>query len=166
MLTIGAADRGLAAARLPDQSERLAPLQRERHVVHGANLAGASQEHAAEDREADDEILHVENGDRELSWQSSWYRWQRTRWSGVDLDERRFDVGARLEAVLAARHELAADRQADECRESFPGITVSAARLDAVHARNRPEQPLRVRMQRIAEQLARPAPLPESCRRT
>ena len=44
------------------------------------------------------------------------YRWQRTQWSGVDLDERRLDVRARFEAARAARHELAADRQVDECR--------------------------------------------------
>ena len=57
-----AADRRLAAAGLADQAERLALIQRERHAVDGAHLARPAQQHAAEHREPDVQVLNFEDG--------------------------------------------------------------------------------------------------------
>src|SRR5438477_9115949 len=72
--------------------------------------------------------------------------------AGRSLDQRRLDIGARLEPVRASRGEFAAGRQIENighrawnCRQALgPG---------AVHTRQRAEQPASVRMHRISEQL-------------
>ena len=46
-----AADRRLAAARLPDEAERLAPPDREAHVVDGLHVTDLAMKHAALERE-------------------------------------------------------------------------------------------------------------------
>src|SRR5216117_2536332 len=55
-----AARRGLAAARLPDQAERLARQDLERHVVHGVHARDLAREEAAADREVLLEVLDPE----------------------------------------------------------------------------------------------------------
>ena len=56
-----AAGRGLAAARFADQAERLALLDRKRHVVHRAHDPTARERPPAAARELLDQIADVES---------------------------------------------------------------------------------------------------------
>src|SRR4029450_5411545 len=57
-----AAGRGLAAARLAHEPERLAATQLEAHAVHGANQTGAAAEEPARDPEVLHQIPDFEEG--------------------------------------------------------------------------------------------------------
>ena len=63
---------------------------------------------------------------------------------GRDLDERRFDVRARLERARASRHELAARRHVQNARGGAGNDVQALRRLVPVDAGNRSEQTLRV----------------------
>ena len=57
----GAADRRLAAARLADEPDRLAAVDRQRHAVDGADVADVPvEDEAALDREVDLELVELE----------------------------------------------------------------------------------------------------------
>src|SRR5947199_2151524 len=68
------------------------------------------------------------------------------------LDQHRLDIGARLEPVRATRGEFAAGRQIENVGHRARNRR-QALGPGAVDARQRAEQPARVRMHRISEQL-------------
>ena len=159
----------LAAAGFADQPERLALLQREATRRRPrAPRAILRSEDAAEDRKA----ARADSAPRESAF-GIWslahrgYRWQRTQWPGAIFDERRLDVAR---TARTGRGQRVTNLQ-PAGRSRMLGHVAGNGRAGARAFRRRragseAEQPLRVRMQRIAEQLARPARSPESCRRT
>src|SRR5262249_52416948 len=95
--------RRLAAPRLPDHTKRLAAPQRERYVVDGADLAYPSEQHPAEDRKPNRQVLDREDG---IGWHLSRVQMTADPMVRPHLDEWRFDVGTRFEALRTAGDEL------------------------------------------------------------
>ena len=60
----GAAERGLAAARLADETEHLAPGEVQGDAVHGLDVADMAPQHAAHDGVVLDEVLDLRGGPR------------------------------------------------------------------------------------------------------
>ena len=126
-----AADGRLAAAGFADQAERLAAVQLEGDALHGLHLADAPQQHAAEHRKPDDQILDFEQnvaghlfGGGTAGVPPCGYRWQRTKWPGASSMSGGSMSGHGSNAIGTARHELAADGQVDGCPAPIPGMTV------------------------------------------
>ena len=141
------ADGRLAAARLADEAEHLARRKREGDAVDGVDDAAAAG-HSPSQREVLDQPIDLEHRcvHRSPGWK------QATTWSGRTSR----NTGTSDHDCSSARGQRSAKAQRPSGSESEgtrPGISRSRPFWACPGARNRPEQPDRVRVLRVREQL-------------
>ena len=163
-------DRRLPAARLADEPERLAALDRQRDAVDGLDVADVPVEHdPALDREVDLEIVDL---DERLAHATRRLSGARHSSSGtglkhatvvprLDLRERRHSCSRESGTSYGSAARTGTPRAPSACRAASPSIGCSARPARCVEARDELQQAERVRVPRPLEDLVGRARLHE-----
>ena len=158
-----AADRGLAAAGLADQRERLAGADRQRHAVDRVDIAGGAAQQALLDREVLLEVLDLEHSGRGSGMAGSVQprRSASTPPSAPGASPRRPALpGGSGRSANGQRGANAQPGGRLVSAGTMPGISCSrrfvspASAAHQFEPRDRGHQPVRVGMQRAREQFA------------